>query len=334
MRGKGGRRAVAGSGDRLARRVRSHVAGGEQALALGSHPDVRGDAPVLVQGNDPLEHLGVRETTDVREDPRNGKGRRRPPSRGRARGCRRPVRLRGSPRASSGPDLDLRALPHATAVRLLPREGLAGWMSTTRTSCRTSSSVSTSAESPSPHTATSLPRYSGPSQLAHVLSPLPSNSSSRGTPSLRGLDPVATMTAAAPTSPASVTTLQSPPRGSMRLTSLISNAPPASMTCSCIRGPSSKPGTPSGKPGKSSTRSVFRIAPARAERIEQHRAPAVPRGEERCGEPGRPSARYCDLVVRHALAQPTSAHPGGATPGKSSTSSSISAIAVDTRPQR
>ena len=75
--------------------------------------------------------------------------------------------------------------------------------------------------------------------------------------------------------------------------------------------------------------------PAHAERVQQHRAAAVPRREERGGEPGRPTPRHCDLVVhRHALAQPTSAHPGGATPGKSSTSSSISAIAVDTRPQR
>src|SRR6185503_3415475 len=42
---------------------------------------------------------------------------------------------------------------------------------------------------------------------------------------------------------------------------------------------------------------------ARAERIEQDRAPPVTRGEEGCGESRRPSARYCDLVVRHALLQ-------------------------------
>ena len=41
----------------------------------------------------------------------------------------------------------------------------------------------------------------------------------------------------------------SPSPDSTRLTSRISNAPPLSMTCCCMRGPSSKPGSPSGNPG-------------------------------------------------------------------------------------
>src|SRR4029079_7981720 len=40
-----------------------------------------------------------------------------------------------------------------------------------------------------------------------------------------------------------------------------------------------------------------------AGRISKDRTPPVARGEEGCGEPRRPSARYCDLVVRHALLQ-------------------------------
>ena len=161
-----------------------------------------------------------------------------------------------------------------------------------------------SAESPSPHTATSLPRYSGPSQLAHVLSPLPSNASSRGTPSLRGLDPVATMTADAPTSPASVTTLQSPPRGSMRLTSLISNAPPASDHLLLHTRAELEAWHPFRKTGEVLDPLRVQDRAAQAERVEQDRASAVTRGEERRGETGWPSARYRDLVVRHALLRP------------------------------
>jgi hypothetical protein len=69
------------------------------------------------------------------------------------------------------------------------------------------------------------------------------------------------MMALATISPESAITAKLPLRGSTRLTSLGSNETPAAAACSWSLGPSSKPGRPSGKPGKSSTRSVLRMAP-------------------------------------------------------------------------
>ena len=304
MRGQGCRRAVSGGGDRLARRVRSYVTGGEQALALGPHPDVRGDASMLVQGNGPVEDLGVRETTDVREDPRNGKGRRVPRHEvAHADAVDLPVPedlLEDRP----VPDLDVRALPHATAVRLLPREGLVGVNEdhphvvsyelerlderrvTVTTHCDQPApvqrTVAAGARAESPALERLLVRH------AELAGPRPGGDDDGGRADLTGIgDDV----------PVAAARFDAPHLAQLEraagLDDLLLHTRAELEAWDSFR-----------KTGKVLDPLRVQDRAARAEMVEQDRAPAVTRGEERSGETGRPSARYRDLVVRHALVLP------------------------------
>ncbi len=112
-----------------------------------------------------------------------------------------------------GPDLDLLALANAPAVRLLPVERLL------RVDEHDLERRGPRARAPrgAPSRRLRPSRRPGPGTTARRssaqwLRPLPSSSSSPGTPSLRGLVPVATTTAPATSSRVSVSTTQSPPR--------------------------------------------------------------------------------------------------------------------------
>ena len=265
MRRDGRGRSVACCADRLAggtRSVRRRRRTGLAAASSSRCPSERGRPR---RGRRALRGRGVREATDMDEDSLSREGRRLAGRRDRAH------RTPSTPSVAEDllddgvrPDLDLLCSPNTRRpyVSCPLRVSSASTSTTLHVVVRRARAPRGGPSLRRRRSRQRLPRYRGPSQLAQWLRPFPSNSFSRGRPSLRGLDPVATMTAPATISPESVDDGPAAvyavrpvgPRSARTTT-------PAAAACSWSLGPSSNPGTPSGKPGKSSTRSVLRIAP-------------------------------------------------------------------------
>jgi len=109
--------------------------------------------------------------------------------------------------------------------------------------------ASSIAESPPPTTTISLPLKNGPSHVAQYDTPLPASSPSPGTPSLRGLAPVAMITALAVYSSEAVITRNGRRAKSTLVTSSSTIAVPILSACARMSSMRSGPIIASRNPG-------------------------------------------------------------------------------------
>ena len=110
--------------------------------------------------------------------------------------------------------------------------------------------ASSMAESPPPTTAISCPRKKNPSHVAHVETPCPIRSDSRGRSSISDWAPVATITEFALCSVSRTHTENGRCEKSTFVTFSVMNSAPKRAACSLKRPMSSGPMIPSGQPGK------------------------------------------------------------------------------------